>query len=88
MYTILVILTLLLFWLACGFIAAGYYFAYFQRKYPDIREFVFNQDQRSAWVTVFCGVGSILDLITRSRFRSHGWLNPWGKKAKQEAGLI
>lgn len=88
MITICAIVLFLVVWFGSGFIAAGCTFAYFQRKYSMLRKSNFNSDQLHCIVGVLFGVGALVGTMLSPRYRSKGWLNPWGKKAKQEAGLI
>ena len=75
-----------LIWLLCGFIASGFTFAYFQRKYAIVRQSQFVSDQMFSLVCyVFGPVALFVDYFGYS---SYGWLNPWGKKAKIEAGVV
>ena len=88
MPTICAIILFLAVWFGSGFIAAGYSFAYFQRTYGSLRKRYFNFDQKNSVADIPLGIGAFIALIFTPRYRSKGWLNPWGKKAKQEAGLI
>ena len=83
---ILVILFLVV-WFGCGLIAAGYSFAHFQRSYPMLRKQDFYHDQKNSVADILLGIGALVGLMFSPRYRSKGWLNPWGKKAKQEVDL-
>ena len=76
----------IVFWFLCGFVASGFIFAYFQREFTFIRKDKFEIDQNNAIVCLL--FGAIALLISYTGYRSHGWLNPWGKKAKIEAGIL
>ena len=78
---------IVLLWFACGFVAAGYTFAYFQRKYPVNRREHFEHDKKIATSDLLLGPVSFFEFF-RVRHYGYGWLNPWGKKARKEAGLI
>lgn len=74
-------------WLVCGFVASGLFFAFFQRKFPALRADQFELDKRESVIVILFGISSLIYYIPKSN-RKHGWLNPFGKKAKIEAGLI
>lgn len=75
-----------IFWFVCMIYSFGETFAFFQRNFPCIRKEKFNQDIQTSWF--FCLFGPINMLIMRIlTYPTQGWLWPWSKKAKQEAGL-
>lgn len=88
MTTFYVIILFLVVWFGCGLIAAGFSFAHFQRSYQTLRKRDFYHDQKNSVADIPLGIGALVGLMFSPQYRSKGWLNPWGKKAKQEAGLI
>lgn len=88
MFEIPMVPMLLLFWFTCGFIATCGGFAYFQREYSLLRRSMFHSDRRVAFLGLLCGPFGLIVFFGMFRGFMHGFLNPWGKKAKQEAGLI
>jgi hypothetical protein len=76
----------ILFWLGCGFIGAGFWFAYLQRKYQVLRSDDFYSDREAAILGVF--FGPFVTICSLLMYSAYGWLWPWGKKAKIEAGII
>lgn len=87
MYIVLGIVLFVLLWFSFGILAAGYTFAYFQRKYQDKRKRDFFLDKKLVTTDLLMGPVSLLSFLSVRRY-GYGWLNPWGKKAKKEAGLI
>lgn len=86
-YLILFIAFLVLLWFACGFIAMGYTFAYFQRKYPITRKEQFNDDVKVSANDLLFGPISFFGFFKIKHY-GYGWLNPFSKKARKEAGLL
>lgn len=74
------------FWIACGIWGAGLVFAYFQREYKLIRYRSFYDNQKDAILALMLGP-IVLVVLYSLRFTTNGWLWPWSKKAKQEAGI-
>ena len=69
-------------WLMLGFIAAGWRYAYFQRRYVELADRHRAADTYEAWLAVLGGLVSFLTcLLTYSggRMYCHGWLLP-GRK--------
>lgn len=80
-----VIICIICIWLACGIISTGMSFAYFQRNYPTIRREEFNVDIERVWPDIIWGtIGLAATIMT---FEYKGWLWPWSKRARVEAGL-
>lgn len=76
-------------WLAVGALAAGYYFAHMQRYWRGFGvsgKHRFEDDKEGALVTLVAGPIALLELQKRG-YTEHGWLWPWSKKARREAGL-
>ena len=66
-------------WLACGFAAAGVYYADLQRSYPDLAK---KNRREDAWNAVFVGVEGPIGLLAallNSGFAEHGWKIPGTK---------
>ena len=74
-------------WFGCGAIAAGFRFAYFQRKYVEIRAKHFSADKAASKSAIRWGLVSFLVVATNEDYRTAGWLWPWSAKARKEAGL-
>ncbi len=72
-------------WVACGTVACGFCFAYYQRKYAIIRRRGFEGDRyfSAGWL-----VGGAISLLVSCMHGHHeyGWLWPWSQRAKAEAG--
>ncbi len=74
-------------WFGCGFIAAGYHLASYVRGVPMLAKYGFKgYQQYFLCVTIPCGLASLF--VNAIFYSGYGWLNPWGKKAKQEAGIV
>lgn len=81
------IILFLIFWIVCGIVACGLCFATEQRPYGSmVRTLFFNSDRISAEVALLLGPVGLLFAIPVDKY--HGWLWPWGAKAREEAGLI
>lgn len=79
----------LLFWLACGALAAGSEFAFQQRRVGRrARAALLDLDRRWAAAWLLLGPLALLGLLYDPRLCAYGWLWPWGKKAGVEAGLL
>lgn len=72
-------------WLAFGVAAIGWYFAYFQRKWPSLRKDDFYEDRGDA--LTFAIGGPITFIVHGLAYSSFGWLWPWSAKAREEAGI-
>lgn len=68
-------------WLICGLLACGWMFASLQRGYPD-REAHLDTDQDAAALMLIGGPFAL------GVPRDDGWLWPWSRKAKVEAGVL
>lgn len=68
-------------WLICGVLACGWMFASLQRGYPD-RDAHFETDQ-DAGAMMFIGGPLAMGVP-----RDDGWLWPWSRQAKVEAGIL
>ena len=84
--TALIIIAIVVAWLACGALGAGYYFAYYQREYPGFRKRDFEADKSHAIGALWFGPCALLTARLLDR-RAHGWLWPWSVKARKEAGI-
>lgn len=74
-------------WLTLGVLAAGWTFAFFQRKYQHYsNEDWFYEDRRFATAAMFLGPFALLATLIVCGTR-YGWLWPYSAKAKEEAGL-
>lgn len=80
-------ISLVAFWLLCGVIAAGHDFATFQRRYPNLRKHDFEKDKSGAVTALVFGPIS-LSVGFFMHGTVNGWLWPWSKKAKREAGIV
>ncbi len=99
---------LLLLWLACGVLGAGFSFASSVRRKTFLDDLTssFPNDNRlkkavetvkkennlwweaSEFIRLFSGpIGLIAALVDFGFYGFHGFLWPWGKKAKRETGL-
>lgn len=79
-------LLLILGWLACGVISAGFMFAADQKKYPSIAKAESDHAKKWACIAILLGASGLLSVLFIYGFK-HGWLWPWSAKAKREAGL-
>jgi len=86
MNTLLLISIIIALWLACGAIAAGYYFAHFQRHFPELRRRHFFRERSGAVLDLISGPVSLITVLSIG-WTKYGWLWPWSEKAKREAGL-
>lgn len=59
-------------WLACGVVTAGYWYAYFQREFPNIAAEQERVDWWSAMGSIAFGPIGFANLIWRDN-RRHGW---------------
>jgi nitric oxide reductase large subunit len=77
-------------WVLTGFLASGFFFATVQRGFEFLRKRDFQVDQIKAAFLILFGPISlfalVLVLLATSTF--NGWLNPFGNKAKREAGIV
>jgi len=80
--------------IVCGIIATGMLYASLQRGriyHPSDRRYRWMAlDQTSSFLAIFGGILSIIVLLLLKHYKlyeTHGWLWPFGKKAKLEAGL-
>jgi hypothetical protein len=73
-------------WFACGVVAAGYRFAYFQRKYPGFAKRDFKAEKALATDSLLNGPIDLLIVYQNGR-TEYGWLWPWSAKARREAGI-
>lgn len=74
----IITLAILVWWVLCGVVAAGWIRAFFLRRYGDV------DGPASALVMIVGGFSSLLVAVcTRSssglRWTSYGWLKPWRK---------
>lgn len=76
------------FWFASMIWSFGETFAYYQRTYPNSRKKFYKKNIAFAWATAILGPMNIIILRGTSKNKMQGWLWPWSKKAKQEAGLL
>jgi hypothetical protein len=61
-----------IFWVVCGVINYGYYFAYFQRRFSSLAEDNYSQDRFAAFsYAVFGPIGIVSSVITFRTFK-HG----------------
>lgn len=51
----IIVISILIFWIICGYFQYGYYFAYFQKEYPRLAKKDYEQDKRIALETSFFG---------------------------------
>ncbi len=65
-------------WVFCGFVNAGFYYAYMQREYPEGAEANRMDDTSAAWGSVLFGTAALIATILTG-FYKHGWLLP-GRK--------
>lgn len=65
-------------WMGCGFVAAGFNYAYFQRRFPDLADQNRRKDSGEALIAVLIGPIALLGEIAGDRTR-HGWLFPGSK---------
>jgi len=86
MNTLLLISIIIALWLACGAIAVGYCFAFFQRHFPRLRRRDFFRDRSGASSNLISGPLSLISVFLLG-WTKYGWLWPWSEKAKREAGL-
>jgi len=54
-YSLIVLIILVVFWIICGIIDYGIFFAYFQREYPRISKERYNGDRLNAVFAFFMG---------------------------------
>lgn len=84
---------LALVWAVCGVIAAGLSFAVSQRHFWENRRAWFVRDQKMATTMMMGGPCSLVAMLLILAQRPdlglvrHGWLWPWGARARREAGL-
>ena len=79
---------LVVLWFSCGVWAAGKNFAYWQRGWPDTRKVRYAADRSRFILCTGFGVFSVIDIFFSSRIdHPYGWLWPWSKEAKSEAGF-
>ena len=62
-------------WLICGYYAAGYFYAYFQREYPLQADNDRREDASAAAVLVVFGLSSLIAMAIWGTH--HGRLYPW-----------
>lgn len=67
----IIIILAILDWLLCGVIAFGFYFAYFQNKYPEIAEETRAGDYENGIMLSLCGPMSLI--ATLIECRGYGW---------------
>jgi len=72
------IITCAIIWFACGFIAAGYEFAYWQRRYPMLSRYTTKTDASHAWIDVILGCAALFVVVARGH-NNHGWKLWFGK---------
>lgn len=77
---------ILVFWLLCGFLAAIYNFAYYQRKWPRLRKSGYHADAIGAIALIPFGFAALLSTVLLAHC-TRGVLIPYSKKSKLEAGL-
>jgi Mn2+/Fe2+ NRAMP family transporter len=73
-------------WTCCGVASSGFYFANMQRKYQTFRKENYHEDKQAAFFTLILGIIGLLTDVLGGRL-ARGWLWPWGKKARLEAGI-
>lgn len=76
MTIVLWFLIFILSWIGWGVIAAGIYYAEFQREYPTIAVRFRGNDSRNAILFGFGGPCSLIVSLFGSNFMRHGWLFP------------
>lgn len=74
--TLLYVILGLVIWFGCGFVAAGWYFAYFQGKYPELAERDKVRDSIGAYFNLFGGVAAFLSNCSLDMNR-YGWKKWW-----------
>lgn len=74
-----IVFLLAVIWFGCGYLAAGYVFAYFQREYEPIAADNLKNDTD---IFVFAFVFGVVSLVALSTddWRKHGRLYPWQVK--------
>ena len=75
----IIALTIVIVWVACGIYACGSWFAYFQNKYPDIAEVHYDDDRRGAFIAFAWGPIAAIVEATHAGFK-YGWRWPKGKR--------
>lgn len=78
MLTAIVMAAIVVAWLGCGVISAGYTFAYFQRKYPRLAEDGFKDDRSIALLDIGFGPIALFNNISGG-YCKYGWLY-WGRR--------
>lgn len=85
----MIILTYILIHAVCGLISCGYSFAFSQRAFPSLRKTSFERDKKFAQTDFLGGpIALVITLLCKDTLMAEGWLLPWSKKAKREAGLL
>ena len=59
-------------WFVCGFISAGFEFAYFQGEWPEIAEMDLKKDSEQALIALLCGPGALICTLSCRRYK-YGW---------------
>jgi Na+/H+ antiporter NhaC len=83
----------LLFWWIAGFIAAGYVFAYFTKKYTILysnkisRGRTFKSDKLEFLIATFIFGLFGLIAVVNTEYAKKGWMFPWSKKTLDYLGL-
>lgn len=82
----LMIISSILIWLLCGFIAAGFAVAYLQRAFPALAEFDKEEDYRTGLIFMLLGPGALISTLVgfciwKDKF--YGWVWPILRKNRQ-----
>ena len=73
--TLWIILGLVI-WFGYGFVAAGWYFAYFQGEYPTLAERDRSTDSQGATIALVFGVAALFSASFMKVYR-YGWKKWW-----------
>lgn len=58
-------------WVACSVIGYGYSFGYYQRRFPNIADFMYRADQRTCMLMAITGPVNLLALFACDMYK-HG----------------
>lgn len=70
------LLSFLIFWFACGAVAAGFEYSFHQTEWPHRSAIDLVYDKRFAWLAVANGVFALASVALLRKYR-HGWRKWW-----------
>ena len=64
-------------WLACGYLGAGWWYAYLVLEFPTLSEICRDRNTFEFWRAFALGPVGLLPILVVPRWRKHGRLYPW-----------